>query len=81
VAWELAGRTVGSTENQAQPVLLDLTGPLHAVVNAIAHIHIKPPRLTKQGVVAGAAVSMPVTGGLALAIRLRCHKYAPEPFA
>ena len=26
---------------------------IHAVVDAIAHIHIKPPRLSKQGFVLG----------------------------
>jgi hypothetical protein len=48
------------------------------VVNAIAHIHIKPPWLTKQGFVAGGAAAMPVAGGLLLRIRLRFHKYAPQ---
>ncbi len=49
-----------------------------AVVNAITHIDIKPPWLTKQGVVAGAAAAVAVAGGLALAIRLRFHNHAPE---
>ena len=48
------------------------------MVNAIAHIHIKPPWLTKQRFVAGAAAAMPVTGGLALAIGLRFHNHAPQ---
>ena len=51
------------------------------MVNAIAHIHIKPPRRTKQGFVAGAAAAIPVTGGLALAIRLRFHNHAPQQLA
>ena len=33
-----------------------------AVVNAIAHIDIKPPRFTKQGFVAGAAAAVAVAG-------------------
>jgi len=56
------------------------------VVNAIAHIHIKPPRFPKQGVVARGTAAMPVAGGYcfaeafgyALAIRLRFHNYAPQ---
>jgi hypothetical protein len=48
------------------------------VVNAIAHINVKPPRLTEEGFVAGGAAAMAVTGGLALAIRLRFHNHAPE---
>ena len=51
------------------------------MVNAIAHIHIKPPSLTKQRVVAGGATSVAVAGGLALAIRLRFHNHAPQQLA
>jgi len=54
---------------------------IHAVVNAIAHNDIKPPWLTKQGVVAGRAAAMPVASGLGLAIRLRFHNHAPEQLA
>jgi len=54
---------------------------IHAVVNAIAHIHIKPPRLTKESFVAGGAAAVAVAGGLVLRIRLRFHKYAPQQFA
>ena len=51
------------------PVLAPLPRgtPFGAVVNAIIHNHIKPRRLSKQGVVARRAASMPVAGGLALA--------------
>jgi len=53
------------------------------VVDAIAHIGIKPPRLTKQDFVSRGAAAMPVSGGYcfaeafgyALAIRLRFHKH------
>ena len=48
------------------------------MVNAIAHIHIKPPRLTKQRFVAGGAAAVAVAGGVALAIRLRFHNHAPQ---
>ena len=51
------------------------------MVYAIAHIHIKQPRLTKQGFVAGGAAAMPVAGGLALAIRLRFHNHPPKQLA
>ena len=51
------------------------------MVNPIADIDIKPPWLTKQRFVAGAAAAMPVTGGLALAIRLRFHNRAPKEVA
>ena len=51
------------------------------MVNAIAHIHIKPPRFTKQGFLAGAAAAMPVAGGLLLGIRLRFHNHAPQQLA
>ena len=67
---------------------LDSIGPIQAachhvdaVVDAIAHIHIKPPRLPKQGFVAGAAAAMPVRGRLALAIGLRFHNHDPQEFA
>jgi hypothetical protein len=50
-------------------------------VNAIAHIDIKPPRLTKQGFVAGGAAAVAVTGGLVLGIRLRFHNHAPQQLA
>jgi hypothetical protein len=51
------------------------------VVNAIAHIDVEAPRLTKQGFVAGAAAAMPVAGGVGLAIRLRFHNHAPQQLA
>ena len=51
------------------------------MVNAIAHIHIKPPRLTKQGFVAGAAAAIAVAGGVVLGIRLRFHNHAPQQLA
>ena len=51
------------------------------MVYPIAHIHTKPPRLTKQGFVARGAAAMPVADGLALAIRLRFHNHAPQQLA
>ena len=49
-----------------------------AVVDAVAHIDIKPPWLTKQGFVAGRAAPMPVAGGLLLGIRLRFHNHGSQ---
>ena len=51
------------------------------MVNAIAHIDVETPRLTKQGFIAGAAAPMPVAGGLVLRIRLRFHNHAPQEVA
>jgi len=51
------------------------------VVNAIAHIHIKPPRLTKQRFVAGGAAAVAVADELLLGIRLRLHSHAPQQLA
>ena len=48
------------------------------MVNAIAHIHIETPRLTKEGFIAGRAAAVAVTGGLALAIGLCFHNHAPQ---
>jgi len=50
-------------------------------MNAIAHIHIETPRLTKQGFVAGSAAAVAVAGGLLLGIRLRFHHHAPQQLA
>jgi len=47
-------------------------------VNAIAHIDIKTPWLTKQRFIAGGAAAIPVAGGLLLRIRLRFHHHAPQ---
>jgi hypothetical protein len=54
---------------------------IDAVVNAIAHIHIKPPRLAKQGFVAGGAAAVAVTGGVVLGIRLGFHNHATQQLA
>jgi len=51
------------------------------VVDAIAHIDIKPPRLTKQGFVPGGAAAMPMAGGVVLGICLRFHNHAPQQLA
>jgi len=55
--------------------------PFHAVVNAVAHIDIKTPRLPKEGFVAGSAAAVAVTGGVVLGIRLGFHNHAPQQLA
>jgi len=77
----LAGYSCANTEISSPDWGLLCHGSLDAVVDAIAHVHIKPPWLTKQGFVARRAAAMPVAGGLALAIRLRFHNHAPQEFA
>jgi len=81
VAWILAGCYGANSQKSSPDWGLLRHGSLHAVVNAIAHIDIKPPSLAKQRFVAGGAAAVPVTGGLALAIRLRFHNHAPEQLA
>ena len=66
VAWEMAGRPVASTPISSPAWGLLLHGSLHAVVNAIAHIDIKPPRLTKERFVAGGAAAVAVAGRVVL---------------
>ena len=51
------------------------------MVDAIAHVHIKPPRLTEEGFVTGGAAAVAVAGGLLLGIRLRFHNHAPQQLA
>ena len=54
---------------------------IDAVVNAIAHIDIKPPWLPEEGFVARGAAAVAVTGVLLLGIRLRFHNHAPQQLA
>ena len=48
------------------------------MVDAIAHIDIKTPRLTEERFVAGGAAAVAVAGGVVLGIRLRFHNHAPQ---
>ena len=52
--------------------------PFHAVVNAIAHIDLKPPWLTKERFVARGAAAIAVAGGVVLGICLGFHHHAPQ---
>ena len=54
---------------------------LHAVVNAIAHIDLKPPWLTKERFVARGAAAIAVAGGVVLGICLGFHHHTPEQAA
>ena len=67
----------------SRPHVGPATVSLHidAVVNAVAHIDIKAPRLTKERFIAGGAAAVPVAGGVILGIRLRFHNHAPEQAA
>ena len=51
------------------------------MVYPIAHIDVKPPRLTKERFVAGDAAAVAVTGRVVLGIRFRFHNHAPEQLA
>jgi len=51
------------------------------VVNAIAHNHIKPPRLPKQRFIVGGAAAVAVAGGVVLGIRLRFNNHTPQQLA
>ena len=53
----------------------------HAVVNAIAHIYIKQPWLTKERFVAWGAAAEAVAGGVVLGIRLGFHHHTPKQAA
>ena len=52
VALILAGCSFYNSEISSPAWCLWHQGSLDAVVDAIAHIHVKPPRLSKQGFVA-----------------------------
>jgi hypothetical protein len=54
---------------------------IHAVVDAVAQIHVKPPWLTKERFVAWGAAAIAVAGGVVLGIRLRFNNHAPQQLA
>ena len=51
------------------------------MVNAIAHLDVKTPWLTKECFVAGGAAAVAVAGGVVLGIRLGFHHHAPKQAA
>ena len=48
------------------------------MVNAIADVHIKPSKLSKQRFVMRRTAAITVTSGIVLGIRLRFHNHAPQ---
>ena len=50
-------------------------------MDAVDPIDKKPPKLAKQGFVAGGAAAMTLAGELGLAIHLRFHNHAPQQLA
>ena len=62
-------------------MILNYLDHIRLVVYSIDNINVKPPRLAKQGFVAGGAAAVPVAGELGLAIRLRFHNHAPKQLA
>ena len=48
------------------------------MVDAIAHIHIKPPRLAKERFVLRRPTPVAMAGRFILGIRLRFHNHAPQ---
>ena len=81
MAWILAGSSAANSSISSPAWGFLCHGSLDAVVNAVAHIHVKPPRLTKQGFVAGGAAAVAVAGGVVLRIRLRFHNHTPQQLA
>jgi len=62
VAWILAGCSAANNEISSPAWGILGQSSFDAVVNAIAHINVKPPRLTKQGFVAQGAAAVAVAG-------------------
>jgi hypothetical protein len=79
-----SGHSLWLTWNRDRPKQ-DTVGPIrairhhiHAVVNAITHIHIKTPWRTKKGFIAWSPSSKTMTGRVVLGIRLRFNNHAPK---
>ena len=81
MAWVLAGCSFANTKLSSPAWGFCVQGSLDAVVDAIADIYVKTPRLAKQGFVARGAAAVAVAGGVALAIRLRFHNHPPHQLA
>ena len=78
VAWKQAGGPRGIIETSCSDWSPGPQGSLHAVMNAIAHIHIEMPRLTKQCFVAWGAASVAMASRVVLRIRLRFDNHAQQ---
>ena len=78
--FRLARKSDSAEQNAIRP-LGTISHHIHAVVDAIAHIDVKPPWLTEQGFVLRGTASVTVTGGIVLGIRLRFHHHTPKQAA
>ena len=54
---------------------------VHAVMNVVVHIDVKPHWLTKERFIAGGAAVIALTSVVVLGIRLRFHHNTPEQAA
>ena len=79
-AFRLARKSDSPEQHGIRP-LGTISHHIHAVVDAIAHIHIETPWLTKERFVAGGAAAITVASGVVLGIRLRFHHHTPEQTA
>ena len=77
----MAGRAREIAETSSPDWVPLQHGSLHAVVDAIADIHIKPPWLTEQGFVLRRTAAVTVTSGIVLGIGLGFNDHAPEQAA
>ena len=76
----LMGQSHRPKQHPIRP-LGSLSHHIHAVVDAIADIHIEATWLTKKRLIAGGAAAVTVTSGIVLGISLRFHDHAPEQAA
>ena len=77
----MAGRARGEHTKSSPDWVLLQHGSLHAVVDAVAHIDVKTPWLTKERLVAGGAAAIAVASRLILRISLGFHNHAPQQAA
>ena len=81
MAWRLARRPRAAADTSSPAFGLLLHGSLLAMVEAVAHIHIKAPRLTEQGFVLERPLPITMGSVIAPGILLRFNNHAPEQVA
>lgn len=74
----LAGRTRATNQKPSPDWDLLHYGSLHAVVDAIAHIHVKMTWRPKQRFVLGGAAAISMASGFVLGIGLRFNNHTPK---